>query len=259
MSLVKRKSGTPELAAANDNEKKFRMSHSVEMHTTDVKMLEDFRDSFLQGKVNIENLRFLVVNTERNVAIKKVFPESDITFIEEDKGEARILQEHELNAIKANWARRKFGEKFNVIVALDDDITPRKRFLENIAGHGWLLCRAPLAGGLRASGKYKIEGVIGKDGPAPTLAKGPHGEMWDEVRTDGEFREASKKKIEDVATYNEAVKALKDAEWKFNSGEVVEKYRLLVQEKGDELGLKLLPWKEGDERKIYVLRKSGMF
>jgi hypothetical protein len=254
--------------ADTDNELKFRKDTSVEIHTSDKKMLDGFKNRFLLGKETIPNLRILMVNTGTNVSVQEVFPDSKITYIEEGRGGAKRLARVGLDAHKADFRREKsrdldFGEKdahdgFDVVVILDPDAEPTPGFLTNIKGEGWILCRARMAGALRATGDYEVMGVIDKNGGVgPTLAKGTHGEMWGEVTDDKEFKAA--KETPGVATYDDAEKALTDAEMRVREGHVLSDYRKLLEESTRSAGLKGIPWKDGDESKNYVLRKSGKF
>ncbi len=254
--------------AANDNRPEFRKDTSVEMHTSDKKTLEAFKNRFLLGKETIPNLRILMVNTGTNVSAQEVFPDSKITYIEEDRGAAKRLARVGLDAHKANFRRREshdldFGEEdahdgFDLVVILDPNAEPTPGFLTNIKGEGWVLCRARMAGALRATGDYEIMGVIDKDGgTAPTLAKGSHGEMWGEVTSDSEFQAA--KETPGMATYDDAVKALTDTDMRVREGQVLSDYRKLLEESTGSTGLKGIPWKDGDDSKIYVVKKAGTF
>lgn len=268
----------PEFTPEPENEKKketlrFRKDTSVEMHAPGIKALEAFKQRFLLGKKNIPDLKILMVNTGNDVSVMDVFPESKITFVEETRGDAERLTRLGLHAFKADYrVRQEFSDPgsdenikggFDVVVILDPNAEPSPKFLTTIKGEGWILCRARMAGALRGTGDYEVKGVIGRDGPAPTLAKGPHGEMWGEVTTDKEFMGMSGKKTPDVVTYDEAIGALKAAGMEEKEVKnivarerVLEEYRKLLNKKSD---LKGIPWKEEDKSLIFVLRKSGAF
>jgi len=77
------------------------------------------------------------------------------------------------------------------------------------------------------------------------------------VTSDSEFQAA--KETPGMATYDDAVKALTDTDMRVREGQVLSDYRKLLEESTGSTGLKGIPWKDGDDSKIYVVKKAGTF
>lgn len=263
--------------ATSDDEREFEMSTSLEMSTFDKKMLEDFKDRYLLGKEKIPDLKILVVNTGTKVPVEDVFSGNKITYIEEKRGNARRLARHGLHAIKADYqVRQEFPDSetdqeakggFNIVIILDPSAEPTPKFERTIAGHGWILCKAKMAGALRGTGHYEIVDAIGKDGMAPTFEHGSQDEDWGEVTSDAELKAESsaEKTTKGVLTYDKAIQALKASGMEEKHIErialrerVLAEYGRLVEEKPDQRW-DPLPLKSGDDSLTYIVRKSSTF
>ena len=266
------------LRAANDNEREFEMSTSLEMSTFDKKMLEDFKDRYLVGKENIPDLKILVVNTGAKVPMEEAFSNNKhITYISETRGDANRLARHGLHSIKADYqVRQEFPDQetgnktkggFNVVIILDPHAEPTPKFERTIEGHGWILCKAKMAGALRGSGHYEIIDAIGKDGMAPTFEHGSRDKDWGEAATDAELKAESspEKTTKGVLTYEKAVLALKASGMEekqvdriVEQERVLSEYRRLREEKPDQKW-DPVPLKSGDDSLTYIVRKSAAF
>lgn len=251
----------------------FERDTSVEIRTISKKTLTAFKSRFLLGKENIPELKILMVNSRTDVTAMEVFKDSEVTFMEEGGAEARRLANLGLNAFKGNYrirdefpdpeSEKEFRRGFDVVVVSEQDAEPTPKFLSNIKGGGFVLCKARMAGALRGTGNYEIMGAIDQEGGSPTLTKGSHGEMWGEVESDKEFENESEKSTVGLVTYKEAVDALKNSGLEehevkkiIDQERVLEEYRKLLENSPERNSLKGIPLKTQDDSTTFVVKKS---
>jgi hypothetical protein len=259
--------GAPDLPEKRIERPEFRLDKSVEVNSHLVKALRAFKENYLVDKgKDPRKLRILVVNPGMDVSAKAAFEESEVNAITESGRHAQFLSARGIPAIKARFERRKFTNEFDfederggrrhfdVIIVLDKDAEPTDRFLYNIPSEGFVLCRAHMANKLRTRGGFNVVGAVDENGSFPILSQGPNTGAWGEVESDAEFIEASKRKIEGIVTYHEAVQALKDAEKRTDNVNVLESYKRLQEEQGNS-GYQL-PLRETDENVLYAVRRE---
>src|SRR3989344_1958641 len=161
------------------------------------------------------------------------------------------------------------------LVFKNDEVNVTKKFVRNIEAGGWLICSAETAA-IILQDSYQVK-CMGTLEPGPHLEKSKREDRWEHmVKTDPELKSAGGGEF---VTYDEAVKALEDAERPKDN--VCEEYKKLLDEQSDkrearatEVGedaeeeervqtggvgkLKPLPLNDESRNKIFILKKRQL-
>jgi len=232
----------PEVVA-NDNEdermfekeleRDFGKGMPLEVHMKDIRAIRAFRNAFPSIKnTKPEDLNFYVINPGLDVAITRAFglkDSSNIEFLTETQGEARLLKERGYDATKGIAEKHRASERADIVIVMDEKVRPSSRILKNVAPGGWILLPLTHANVLRGTGKFKCMGILESEGVSPSV-KDAGEDFWKktEIETDEELRDASEESEDGgVVTYEEAAHAVKEVFGR--DKDVVQNYKKLIE------------------------------
>jgi len=213
----------------------------------DVRTLSAIRRTFKLGAYDNLNIFVLSYDREnRDISTERVFEDEDsnnrVVFFTKDRGKLKALEARGHEGKKTDITKHKTGERADIIVMLDKAIRITSRLIGQAAPGSWLIVRGvKAANSLRARSKYAFKGVAEQRGGYAHVSRHEDPNFWKkaEVNSEDSFRQASDAEDEDVVTYEDARRAVAEAEKAGVSGmsedRVFESYSKLIEmaEKAD--------------------------
>lgn len=203
-------------------------------HRKDVRALSAVRRKFNLG--HYRDLNVFVLAFNRDVSAERVFAsdENNVVFYSTRSSIKNALLRRGHEAKKADLESHAGGERAEIFIALDPDLSITKRLRENIAPQGFVLCRVQAANSLRRYG-YTFRAIVRMNDKTPSISRHNDPTFWKSVQVNSEkaFREASDKKNEGVVTYEEARQKVQEAKEAgipgMSEDDVYESYSKLIE------------------------------
>ena len=262
-----------ELQTAAEKIRQLRGDPRVEVLHSNVKMWQALKTRFKNDLP--KNPKVMTLDAGRSVEVQLVFKNDEVTALVESPQRATALKALGINAVYKRPDTQWLDDKPNMLFALDADVNVTKKFVRNIESGGWLICSAETAA-IILQDSYQVK-CMGTLEPGPHLEKSKREDRWEHmVSTDEELKSVGGG---DFVTYEEAVKALEDAERPTDN--VCEEYKKLLDEQSNkrearatEVGenaedeewvqtggigkLKPLPLNDESKNKIFILKKRQL-